>query len=89
MKVIFKLVFLLSLVSIFTAGCNETTDKAEEVNPYEENANYSIYVDYADEVGGDVSDCKQNTMSNLCGFIGNTDNVPQFPCENTESCLSE
>ena len=84
MKATFKLFFLVILVSIFTIGCNETTDK---VDPYSENSNYSIYVDYANENGSDVSNCEQNTMSSLCGFIGDTENIPQFPCENKESCL--
>jgi hypothetical protein len=74
---------ILALTILVFAGCgdndadfrlDDSSEKKEEkikVNP-----NFEIY----DE------NCNQNTISNLCGFEGDDQNVPTFPCQDKVYC---
>ena len=88
MRYFFKIGILVSF--LLFSGCNESTTNNEDntiVDPYAENSNYSIYVEYAEANNQDISACVQDQISSLCGYKGDTSSIPQMPCENTETCL--
>jgi hypothetical protein len=73
---------------------SEVTDETQDFNltlAQEKNSNIQLYIDYANATDGvDITDCKQDQNCILCGFVGDTtecETPPQFPCQNTESCL--
>ena len=84
---------LISFLSIFSTGCNDSGGDDSSTNPNtgteeEIEVTYQDYVDYAEANNRAVSRCEQNLSCDYCGFTGNTAecDIPPMFCADTESC---